>query len=107
MSTAADPVLGEAGLRIYLTLPAGPHPRELAAALHDAGWSSRKSAWDEYEVGQTWAELNLFVQDGKSMVSGCVLPTHVDGLLSALERLATAYEGELYDRSGALLRTFP
>ena len=101
-----NPALDELGLRVYTTLPAGPRPDALARAFHAMGWSVRKSSADEYEVSHTWAELTLFLQDGMSMLSGRVLPAHFDDLLRSLDLLAIPYRGEIYEGSGALLRTF-
>ena len=81
-------------------------PERMAAAFVARGWSARKSAWDEYEVAEKWADLRLFIHEGVCMASGNVFIERFDDLLHLLDELVPGYRGELYDSAGTAIRTF-
>jgi hypothetical protein len=57
---------------------------DIAEAFHGIGWSVRKAAWDEYEVSNTWAELNL---SAEGLIAGLVAPNGRDRMIELLTEL--------------------
>lgn len=100
-----DPALDGIGLEVHAELPQAASPSEVAASFARAGWSLRKSAWDEYEVAQSWAELRVFAGRGSSLLAGAVLPDRIDELAGALSELGLRCTVEVYDQQGDLVRT--
>jgi hypothetical protein len=105
MSARPDPALDVIGLEVHAALPQVAAPSEVAATFARAGWSLRKSAWDEYEVAQSWAELRVFAGHGWSLLAGAVLPDRIDELAGVLRELGLHCTVEVYDQQGDLVRT--
>lgn len=91
---------------LYGSLPGTSDPRAVAEAFHRAGWRARKSAWDEYEIEQEWAELNLVPAGERVRFSGTVVPQNLQTLLTLLTDLGYAYTAEYYDQDGELIATY-
>ncbi|WP_181796045.1 hypothetical protein [Streptomyces sp. WELS2] len=70
-----------------------------------AGWSSRSSSWEGYEVETRWCRVELDPLDrAETLLNGVVDPGGLDGLASLLSRSGVGFVLELYDESGDLLR---
>ncbi|MFJ4548748.1 hypothetical protein ACIP4X_05900 [Streptomyces sp. NPDC088817] len=81
--------------------------RTPAVAEHSvgAGWKSRSSSWDAYEVETRWCSVELDPWEGPdTLLNGVIDPDKLDALATLLSRFGLSFELELYDESGGLLR---
>ncbi|WP_336318736.1 hypothetical protein [Streptomyces lavendofoliae] len=70
-----------------------------------AGWRSRSSSWNGYEVGTRWCEVELDPVDGRGiLLNGVIDPGRLDDLADLLHRFGLTYSLELYDGDGSLAR---
>ncbi|MGW1601944.1 hypothetical protein [Streptomyces eurythermus] len=70
-----------------------------------AGWQSRSSSWEGYEVETRWCRVELDRLDrAETLLNGVVDPGRLDVLASLLSRFGVDFALELYDESGGLLR---
>jgi hypothetical protein len=70
-----------------------------------AGWRSRSSSWDGYEVGTDWCEAELDCLDGvDDLLNGVIAPHRLDNLADLLHRFGLTYTLELNDEHGTLVR---
>jgi hypothetical protein len=71
-------------------------PLQIARRFVAAGCSARASAFDEYEVAHTWAELELWtVAPNHHMFPGIVYPDRMADLAAVFDQLGLAYSFEV------------
>jgi hypothetical protein len=85
---------------VYGLLPSARSARDVAESFYGAGWRVRMSSETEFEVENTYAELDLYPQD-PVLFSGIVVPERIETFLSALTALGLRYEVELYGTDDA------
>ncbi|WP_105974747.1 hypothetical protein [Streptomyces geranii] len=70
-----------------------------------AGWTSRSSSWDAYEVGTSWCRVDLDPAAGPDiLLNGVIAPDRLDTLATLLSRFGLSFGLELYDDEGGLRR---
>lgn len=70
-----------------------------------AGWDSRSSSWNDYEVETSWCQLEIVPIDGPDvLLNGVVDPQRFDELDGVLRRFGLSYSLELYEGAGTLIR---
>ncbi|MFE7236472.1 hypothetical protein [Streptomyces sp. NPDC057596] len=70
-----------------------------------AGWRSRSSSWDTYEVETDWCRADLDPVEGSdTLLSGVIDPGKLDALAVLLSRFGLSFGLELYDEQGSLRR---
>ncbi|MGA5408014.1 hypothetical protein ACPCSC_12195 [Streptomyces lavendulocolor] len=70
-----------------------------------AGWGSRSSSWDGYEVETSWCQVELDLIEGSGiLLNGVADPQRFEELAGILHRFSLRYSLELYDEDGALVR---
>jgi hypothetical protein len=79
-------------------IPGDHTPDGLARSFLAEGWSARRSAWTEYEVHHTWAELVFTGSTSEAGVvfSGVIYPDRLDELADAFRALGLTCSIELY-----------
>jgi hypothetical protein len=97
-----DPGLGD---NIWGFLPSAQSARQVAEAFYAAGWRVRTSSWTEFEVENTYAELELRPGDPVHL-RGLVVPERIEDLRSVLTALGLTYSIELSDGDGSELATY-
>ncbi|MFJ9825652.1 hypothetical protein ACIRSU_14955 [Streptomyces sp. NPDC101160] len=76
-----------------------------AACFVRAGWCSRSSSWDGYEVETSWCQVELDPVDGPDvLLSGVVDPARFDELGKLLAAFGLAYALELSDENDVPVR---
>lgn len=81
---------------VHGDLPGDADPLRIARRFVAAGWSARASAFDEYEVAHTWAELVLWTSaPNHHMFSGIVYPDRIANLAAVFDELGLAYSFEV------------
>jgi hypothetical protein len=88
-----DPDLGNNVGGLLISAESAEH---VAQALYGAGWRVRRSSWAEFEVENTYAELELYPSSGVRF-RGIVAPERLDDLLSAFAALGLSCRVELDD----------
>jgi hypothetical protein len=80
--------------------------RDIANLFVKAGWSMRNSAWDDYELTSTFAEL-ILEADAPILLHGSVeeIETNALAIASILEDAGIEFVLECHDTSGVLLTT--
>jgi hypothetical protein len=77
----------------------------VATVFVRAGWSSRSSSWDGYEVETNWAQLLLDpLEDREVLLNGVIDPQRLDDLAALLSRAGLRFTLELRDDTDALVR---
>jgi hypothetical protein len=77
----------------------------VAERFVEAGWTSRSSSWEAYEVGTSWCRVELAPVDGPDiLLNGVVDPDRLDDLAALLARFGLSFGLELYDEQGGLRR---
>ncbi|WP_069816710.1 hypothetical protein [Streptomyces sp. TP-A0874] len=77
----------------------------MAAYFVGAGWKSRSSSWDAYEVETNWCRVELDPVDGSdTLLNGVIDPGKLDGLAMLLSQFRLSFGLELYDEKGGLRR---
>ncbi|MET9496753.1 hypothetical protein [Streptomyces sp. NPDC006552] len=77
----------------------------VAAAFVRAGWSSRSSSYDGYEVWTSWARLELDPLEGEEvLLNGVTDPEHVNTLATLLSRSGFGFVLEPSDDADELVR---
>ncbi|MFR9796037.1 hypothetical protein ACL02U_09050 [Streptomyces sp. MS06] len=77
----------------------------LAELFVRAGWRSRSSSWDAYEVetARCRIELDPVAGDG-ILLNGVIAPDRLDALAMLISRFGAGVTLELYDEDGTLHR---
>lgn len=107
--------LSDEGSRVDISVPAAhaagflPGSRsagDLAAHFVRAGWSSRSSSWEAYEVETPWARLEIEpLDDGLLVHGGTHLdPDRFDALVTVLSARRGPFSVEFSGEDGGLLR---
>jgi hypothetical protein len=68
----------------------------VAEAFYAAGWRVRKSGWTEFEVGHTYAEIELRASMPVQF-RGIIVPARIEDLLAVFAELGLAFNVELGD----------
>ncbi|MGW5124595.1 hypothetical protein ACWEQ7_11185 [Streptomyces sp. NPDC004069] len=77
----------------------------VAERLVRAGWRSRSSSWETYEVETDWCRADLDPVEGwGTLLSGVIDPGKLDALAVLLSRFGLSFGLELYDEQGSLSR---
>ncbi|WP_405536553.1 hypothetical protein OG787_26140 [Streptomyces sp. NBC_00075] len=99
------PALREAGNNLCGVLRGHLDASAVAEHFVRAGWTSRSSSWDAYEVGTGWCRVDLEPADGPDiLLNGVIAPDGLDALATLLSRLGLRFGLELYDDEGGLCR---
>ncbi|MET7620003.1 hypothetical protein [Streptomyces sp. NPDC005408] len=70
-----------------------------------AGWMSRSSSWDAYELETSWCQVEIEpIKGSDTLLNGVLDPQRLDELAALLSRFGLQYGLELYDDSGTLIR---
>ncbi|MEW2047696.1 hypothetical protein [Streptomyces sp. NPDC005476] len=70
-----------------------------------AGWTSRSSSWQGYELETSWCRVEVEPVEGPDvLLNGVVDLQRVDELADVLHRSAARYSLELYDGDNTLVR---
>ncbi|MEV7559449.1 hypothetical protein [Streptomyces sp. NPDC089795] len=77
---------------------------DLAAFLVRAGWSSRSSSWEGYEVESPLARLEIEPADDGVLLHGQADAGRLDALIAVLSARGLPFSVEFYGEDGALLR---
>lgn len=102
---ALDREWGEVGNNVNGILHGCRSASPVAECFVRAGWRSRSSSWDGYEVGTSWCEVELDPVDGPDvLLNGVVDPRRFDDLAGLLHRFGLTYSLELYSEAGTLVR---
>ncbi len=89
---------------LYGTIYAVESKRSLSELFVASGWSSRKSAWTDFEIKSEWAEITIENEDNTPLINGAIDPAMFDNFRFLLESHKIKYSLELYDEQGNLLR---
>ncbi len=86
--------------------PGSRSAADLAAHFVRAGWSSRSSSWEGYEVETSWARLEIDALDDGVLVHGGTHldPDRFDALVAVLSARRLPFSVEFYGEDGGLLR---
>ncbi|MGW5104397.1 hypothetical protein [Streptomyces sp. NPDC004100] len=83
----------------------GRDTSSVVARFVGAGWRSRSSSWEGYEVGTDWCEVELDpVGRRETLLNGVVDPDGLDALAALLTRFGVSFQLELCDESGRTVR---
>ncbi|MEY2229616.1 hypothetical protein [Streptomyces sp. BF23-19] len=93
------PVADVAGL-----FPGRRSAADLAAFFVRAGWSSRSSSWEGYEVESPPARLEIEPVDAGVLLHGEADAGRLDALIAVLSARGLPFSVEFYGEDGALLR---
>ncbi|MFG2481163.1 MULTISPECIES: hypothetical protein [Streptomyces] len=93
------PVADVAGL-----FPGRRSASDLAAFFVRAGWSSRSSSWEGYEVESPLARLEIEPVDAGVLLHGEADAGRLDALVAVLSARRLPFSVEFYEEEGALLR---
>ncbi|WKD33318.1 hypothetical protein [Streptomyces xanthophaeus] len=93
------PVADVAGL-----FPGRRSAADLAAFFVRAGWSSRSSSWEGYEVESPLARLEIEPVDAGVLLRGEADAGRLDALTAVLSARGLPFSVEFYGEDGALLR---
>ncbi|MFJ6047778.1 hypothetical protein [Streptomyces sp. NPDC092307] len=77
---------------------------DLAAFLVRAGWSSRSSSWEGYEVQSPSARLEIEPIDDGVLLHGQADAGRLDALVAVLSARGLPFSAEFYGEDGALVR---
>ncbi|MER7827816.1 hypothetical protein ABTX85_35255 [Streptomyces sp. NPDC096097] len=77
---------------------------DLAAFLVRAGWSSRSSSWEGYEVQSPSARLEIEPSDDGVLLHGQADAGRLDALVAVLSARGLPFSVEFYGEDGALVR---
>ena len=81
---------------VHGDLPGDADPVQIARLFAAIGWSARASAFDEFEVAHTWAELVLWsASPGRTMFTGIVYPDRMAELAAVFDQIGLAYSFEV------------
>ncbi|MFJ9695665.1 hypothetical protein [Kitasatospora sp. NPDC101183] len=89
------------GNNVWGSLAGTTDAHRVAGSFFGAGWRVRRSSWTEFEVENTFAELELCPGDPVHF-SGFVDPDRLMHLLDALNGLRLSYSVEFEDRQGRM-----
>ncbi|MFF0436136.1 hypothetical protein ACFYU9_28495 [Streptomyces sp. NPDC004327] len=77
----------------------------VAARFVRAGWSSRSSSWDGYELETSWCQVEIDPVDGPDvLLSGVVDPARFEALGRLLAAFGFAHTLELSDENDVSVR---
>ncbi|MER5890504.1 hypothetical protein ABT160_42320 [Streptomyces sp. NPDC001941] len=76
----------------------------LALRLVRAGWTSRSSSWEGYEIETSWCRFEAEPDGADTLLSGFVVPHRLDDLAAALTACGLSFTLELHNGRGRLLR---
>ncbi|MDR3079593.1 MAG: hypothetical protein LBV60_01460 [Streptomyces sp.] len=77
----------------------------VAARFVRAGWRSRSSSWEGYELETSWCQMEIEPIAGPNvLLNGVLDPTRLDELGRLLAAFGLAYTLELSDENDALVR---
>lgn len=86
-------------------LPDGHDASRVAELFVRAGWRSRSSSWDAYEIETTWCRFEAEPIDGSAtLLNGVIAPQRLDDLGALLTRFGLRFDLELYGDAGDLVR---
>ncbi|MFD8805313.1 hypothetical protein [Streptomyces sp. NPDC059597] len=98
------PHLHHAGNNLSGTLR-GRATSSVASRFVGAGWRSRSSSWEGYEVGTDWCEVELDpVGKRETLLNGVVDPDGLDALAALLTWFGVSFRLELCDERGGPVR---
>jgi hypothetical protein len=104
----AGRALDESGVEFFAVLLGAPSPKDFAATLAAAGWTTGESAYTpgSYEAEHTWAALDVGLsEDDELTISGTVLPRRVADLRKLLEAHSRKFTCDVQDANGRLAET--
>ncbi|MGW7101732.1 hypothetical protein [Streptomyces sp. NPDC054838] len=81
-----------------------PNAALVAERFVGAGWSSRPSSWDAYEVETDWCRMEADPIAGGTLLNGVLDPERFEDLAALLARFGMRFGLELCDQDGELLR---
>ncbi|HWG26318.1 hypothetical protein [Actinospica sp.] len=87
------------------SLPSADSAQHVAEAFHAAGWRVRKSSWTEFEVENTYAQLELRPSRPVHF-RGVIVPQRIDDLLAVFAALGLTFIVELDDWNGSDTATY-
>ncbi|MGI5480650.1 hypothetical protein [Streptomyces lavendofoliae] len=100
-----DPRWDEAGNNVCGTLHGCRDASPVAERFVRAGWRSRSSSWNGYEVETSWCQVELDPIDGsRVLLNGVVDPQRFEELAGLLHRFGLRYSLELADADTDLAR---
>ncbi|WP_329395058.1 hypothetical protein [Streptomyces melanogenes] len=86
-------------------LPDSRDTSQVAERFVRAGWRSRSSSWEGYELETSWCRVEADPVDGSAtLLNGVVDPDRLDDLAALLTRFGLRFTLELYDEGGDLVR---
>jgi len=94
-------------LNLHAVLHSDSSAEAIASMYRNAGWSTRKSGFDEYELRTEFAELILEGRRPVLLHGVMVRPaTNVEDVLAVLRLNGVEFSGELYGNDHALITEF-
>ncbi|GAA0618074.1 hypothetical protein [Streptomyces crystallinus] len=86
-------------------LPDSPDTQRLAERFVRAGWRSRSSSWEGYELETSWCRIDANPIDATAtLLNGVINPDRLDDLAALLTQSNLRFTLELYNDAGNLLR---
>lgn len=102
---ALDDRWSESGNNLCGLLPDNRDASRVAGHFVRAGWRSRSSSWEGYELETSWCRLEADpIDDSATLLNGVIAPDRLDDLVVLLTRFGLSFHLELYDDGGALIR---
>ncbi|MFF1482602.1 hypothetical protein ACFVYD_34510 [Streptomyces sp. NPDC058301] len=86
-------------------LPGSRDASRVAERFVRAGWRSRSSSWEGYEIETSWCCFEADPFDGSAtLLNGVIAPDRLDDLAALLTRFDLRFTLELYDDDRNLVR---
>ncbi|MEV7415485.1 hypothetical protein [Streptomyces sp. NPDC089919] len=98
-----DPAWLQINDNVYGVLTAAPTASTVAERFIGAGWSSRSSSWESYELETSWCRIEVDPTDRDTLLHGVVDPQRFEELAALLRRFRLHFSLELYGEDDELL----
>ncbi|WHM41068.1 hypothetical protein [Streptomyces sp. BPTC-684] len=86
-------------------LPDSRDASRVAERFVQAGWRSRSSSWEGYELETSWCRVEADPVDGcGTLLNGVIAPDRLNDLAALLTRFGLRFALELYDDEGGLVQ---
>ncbi|MEU8762860.1 hypothetical protein [Streptomyces sp. NPDC048659] len=99
-----DPAWLDADNNVCGVLTGVSNVSSVAERFVAAGWNSRSSSWEGYEIETGWCRVEIDPTGGDTLLNGVVDPRRFEDLAVLLTRCGTRFVLELYGDDGELLR---
>jgi hypothetical protein len=82
-----------------------PTKTELKEFLERNGWKIRLESWNDFEVTNSWAELNLLGEETSALLKGTIINPKINykKMIALFESIDAKFQAELYNEDESIL----